>query len=241
MNEELRDFGLSENEILLYLALLKTGKETANRIAQITGMKRSTTYDNFKLLINKGIVSRFTKNNVQHFEAADPKKLVHLIEDKKKKIQKIIPDLIKIQKTSTEKTGVTFYEGKRGVLTVLNDIIDQKEELWFYGSRKMALIAFKHYPDNFVQKRSEAKIKLRAVLALEDKGDKIYKIDQISKLSKIKYSKEMNKVSSNTFIYGDRVAFMTSEDDPTGIIIKNSKIVQQQKKIFEILWKTAKK
>ena len=51
----------------------------------------------------------------------------------------------------------------------------------------------------------------------------------------------MNKISSNTFIYGDRVAFMTSEDDPTGIIIKNSKIVQQQKKIFEILWKTAKK
>ena len=239
MKEELREFGLSNNEITLYLSLLKTGKATANRLAKITGMKRSTTYDNFNLLISKGIVSRFTKDNVQYFEAADPNKLVHLLEDKKKKIQKIIPDLQKIKKTIKEKTGVTFYEGKRGVLTVLNDIIDQKEELWFYGSRKMALIAFKHYPENFIQKRAEENIKLKAVLAYEDRGDPAYEIKKVSKLSKIKFSKDLNQISSNTFIYGDRVAFMTSEDNPVGIIIKNTKIVEQQKKIFQTLWKSS--
>ena len=43
MEVELREFGLSENEIKAYLTLLKTGVSTANRIAEITGIKRSTT------------------------------------------------------------------------------------------------------------------------------------------------------------------------------------------------------
>ena len=223
MKEELQEFGLSANEITLYVTLLKTGKTTANRLAKITGMKRSTIYDNLNLLINKGVISSFTKDNVLFFESADPHKLVYILEDKKKKIEKIIPELQKIKETIQEKTGVTFYEGKRGVLSVLNDIIEQKKELWFYGSRKMALIAFKHYPENFIQKRAEEKIRLKAVLAQEDRGDPIYQIKNISKLSNIKFSKDLNQISSNTFIYGDRVAFMTSEDNPVGIIITNAK------------------
>lgn len=240
MEEELKEFGLSNNEIAIYLALLKTGTTTANRLTSVTGIKRSTTYDNLNLLINKGIVSRFSKDNVQFFAAADPKKIVHLLEDKKKRIQKIIPQLNKIKKTIKEKTKVTFYEGRKGVLTVLNDIIDQKKELLFYGSRKMALIALQHYPENFIQKRADNNIKLKAVLSQEDKEDPIYKIKKISQLSSIRFSKSLNQIQSNIFIYGNRVAFMTSEENPSGIIIKNDQIVEQQKKIFSILWKTAK-
>ena len=57
MEEILKDFGLSDNETTVYLALLKIGNSTANRVAEITGLKRSTTYDNLNLLASKGIVS----------------------------------------------------------------------------------------------------------------------------------------------------------------------------------------
>ncbi|MBT5021504.1 hypothetical protein HOK51_05190 [Candidatus Woesearchaeota archaeon] len=241
MIPELKEFGLSDNEITTYLTLLKVGETSANRISQLTGMKRTTTYDNLSLLITKGIVSKIVKDNVQYFIPAEPTKLSHLLEEKKKKIDKIIPELNKLKQTIREKSGVTFYEGKKGVLTVLNDIIDQKKKLWFYGSRKMALISLKHYPDNFIHKRAEEGIKLQAVLAEEDRKDKIYSEEDISKLSELKYLKELNKIKTNTFIYGDRVAFMTSEENPSGIIIRNQQIVSQQKKIFELIWKSAKK
>ena len=52
--KELTAFGLSEHESEIYIALLKAGRVTANRIATITGLKRSTTYDNLSLLMNKG-------------------------------------------------------------------------------------------------------------------------------------------------------------------------------------------
>ena len=240
MKERLKEFGLSDNEVEIYLALLKIGICTANRLAEITGIKRSTTYDNLNLLISKGIVSKVMRNKVHNYKAAEPKKLVHLMEERKEKIKRLVPALNSLKETISEKTGVTYYEGKKGVLTVLNDILDQNKELWFYGSRKTALIAFKHYPENFLVKRVKQKMKLRAILAEEDRNDPTYNDNKVAKLSNLRYLKSLNGSLTNIFIYAGRVALMTSSKNPTGIIIHNKEILAQQKNIFEILWKTAK-
>lgn len=239
--KELKEFGLSDNEITIYLTLLKTGSSTANRIAQITGLKRSTTYDNLALLNSKGIVSNAMKDNVNYYESANPKKIVHLLEERKERIEKILPELLSMRESISEKTGVTYFEGKKGVLTVLNDILDEGKELWFYGSRKMALLSLKHYPENFIQKRADKNIKLRAILAGEDKKDPVYKNKKIFRLSSLKFLKEFDQIGTNVFIYSDRVAFMTPSENPVGIIIKNKEILKQQKTLFEIFWKMAKK
>jgi HTH-type transcriptional regulator, sugar sensing transcriptional regulator len=241
MEKELKEFGLSDNEVEIYLALLKTGLTTANRLSQLTGIKRSTTYDNLSLLINKGIASTISKGNVRYYEAVNPEKIIHLLEEKRDKISKIVPELLRLKESTSEKTGVTYFEGKKGVLTVLNDIIDLKKELWFYGSRKMASSVLEHYPDDFILKRAEHKIFLRAVLAEEDREHPAYKKKSILSLSNLRFLKDLNGATSNVFIYGDRIAFMSSGQNPVGIIIMNSEILEQQKKIFEILWKLAKK
>ena len=241
MREELRQFGLSNNEITLYLTLLKTGTSTANRLAELSGLKRSTTYDNLYLLINKGIASMSAKDGVKYYEAADPQKIVDLIEEHKERLQKIIPKLEALKGSVSEITGVTFFEGKKGVLTVLNDIIDEKKPLWFYGSRKKAILALQHYPENFLQKRAEHGIPVKAVLGEEDRGDPAYASPKIMRLSEIKFSRQLNRITTNVFIYSDRVAFMTSAENPVGIIIRNKEVVEQQKTIFSIFWDMAKK
>lgn len=241
MFEELKEFGLSENEIEVYITLIKTGVSTANRVARITGLKRSTTYDTLATLGIKGIVSTVVKDNVNHFQAADPQKILQLVEEKKEKIASIVPEIQALHKTVEEKTGVTYFEGKKGVLTVLNDVLDQGKELWFYGSRKMGLVALKNYPENFILKRVSKGIYLKAVLAGEDKGDPAYTDKKIYKLSNLKFLKSLDGVETNVFIYSDRVAFLTSGENLVGVIIKNKDVVAQQKKIFKLLWKQAKK
>jgi len=241
MYEELKEFGLSENEITVYVALLKVGLVSANRISKITGMKRSTTYDNLSLLQNKGIVSTIMKGGVNYYEAAEPKKIIRLLEERKDKISKIIPKLSSIKESASEKTGVTFFEGKRGVITVLNDILDEGKELWFYGSRKEAMNALQNYPEDFIQKRADHNVHLRAVLADKDRDHPDYKKKKIQKLSDLKFSKNLDKIEANVFIYSDRVAFMTSGENLVGIIIKNKDIVGQQKKIFLWLWKNSER
>lgn len=240
MYEELKEFGLSDNEIKIYIELLKTGATTANRISKLTGVKRSTTYDNLNLLANKGLVSSIIKEKVIYFEAIDPKKIMRLMEEKKEKLSKVVKELRSLIEVKKEEGGASFFEGKRGVITILNDILDEKKELWFYGSRKEAQVALEKYPDNFVLKRAELGIPLRAVMAEEDRGDPSMNDKKVYALSKMKFLNSLNKIPTNVFIYGDKVAFMTSGDNLSGIIIKNKEVVEQQRIIFESLWKIAR-
>jgi len=241
MYEGLKEFGLSENEINTYVELLKAGATTANRIAKLTGIKRSTTYDNLNLLINKGLVSSIIREKVAYYESTDPKKIIRLMDEKKDKLMKIVAELSVLKERNKEESGASFFEGKRGVITILNDILDEKKEFLFYGSRKRAMIALQAYPDNFVLKRAEAGIHLRAVMSEDDRGDPAMNDKEVYALSQVKFLKELNQVSANVFLYGDKVAFMTSGENVAGIIIKNREIVEQQRTIFELLWKTAKK
>ena len=241
MYEELKELGLSENEIKIYTELLKTGTTTANRIAKLTGVKRSTTYDNLNLLVNKGLVSSIVQDKVKYYEAIDPKKIIRIMDEKKEKLSRVVEKLSLLKEVNKYEGGASFYEGKKGVITILNDILDEKKELWFYGSRKMALNAFKHYPENFIQKRADKNIKLKAVLAEEDSNDPVYKDKKIFKLSDIRFLKELNQISADVFIYGNRIAFLTCSDNPVGIIIRNKEVLEQQKIIFNLLWKISKK
>ncbi len=241
MYEELREFGLSDNEIKIYVTLLKTGISTANRISKLTGIKRSTTYDNLSILKNKGLVSFIIKDGVCYYESIDPKKIIRLMDEKKEKLSKCVNDLILLKETNKDEGGASYFEGKTGVITILNDILDEKKELWFIGSRKKAMQAMQNYPDNFVTKRVDAGIPLRAVMSVEDKGDPSMNDKKVYKISNMRFLEELKEISANIFIYGDKVAFMTTGDNLAGIIIKNKEILKQQRRIFEILWKKAEK
>lgn len=240
METELKEFGLSENESKVYLTLLKTGTSTANRIAELTGMKRSTTYDTLRLLTAKGIASTFVKDKKNYFESAQPSKLIELLKEKQEIIEKIIPELEEIQGAIPKRSTISFFEGKKGVWLVHNDMLETRKEIRFYGSRQRAINALQHYPGNFVQKRVKLGLRLKAVIAEEDRAHPFYKDPEIKKLSDIRFLKELNGVDANTFIYGTKVAFMSSGADLVGIVIESPSILKQQKRIFEILWNTAK-
>ena len=136
MEAELREFGLSDNEIEVYLALLKTGISTANRIAELTGMKRSTCYDTLRLLVSKGIISTHIRDDKNYFETAPPQKIIDILKYKEERIEKILPDLEKLRSIIPERSAVSFFQGKNGVIAVLNEILDTKDSFLFYGSRK---------------------------------------------------------------------------------------------------------
>jgi len=240
MYSELKEFGLSENEIEVYIFLLKAGSSNANKVAKVIGMKRTTAYDTLNFLMNKGVVSTLKRGRVQYFNAADPQKIVDLINEKRDKIIKILPNLKSLKGEITENTGVNFFEGRRGITTLLNDILDEAKEFLCYGSKKQISLAIKHYPEDFARKRAKKGIKLKAVFAEEDRGTPVYKESKVNRTSKIRYLKLLNQISANVVIYNDKVGFITSKEHPIGLIIQGKEIVDQQKKIFELLWKTAK-
>src|SRR3989344_849600 len=79
----LKEFGLSENEIKVYLALIKTGESTVQNIAKNAELPRTTTYHLLESLEQKSLVGFVIKESKKYFQAAPPKKLIQTLEEKK--------------------------------------------------------------------------------------------------------------------------------------------------------------
>ena len=56
MEYELKQYGLSEKEIQIYLACLKKGSATTNDLSSLTGIRRSTVYEVIESLKKKSLM-----------------------------------------------------------------------------------------------------------------------------------------------------------------------------------------
>src|SRR3990167_10792876 len=98
--EALRKIGLTENEIKIYLDLLRSGTSTAYDIGKRTGIYRVHVYDKLEQLMNKGLVTHIYQGAKKYFQATPPVKIKHYLEEKKKEmelqeadINSILPEL----------------------------------------------------------------------------------------------------------------------------------------------------
>ena len=83
----LRDFGLTDTEIKIYLALLKIGEATVPDIVAKTKVYKSNAYDALGKLEQKGLASHVKKENKMFFSPLNPKRLFEIIEAKKQDLE----------------------------------------------------------------------------------------------------------------------------------------------------------
>ena len=112
----LKDIGLTDNEIRIYLELIKLNEALASELADRTGVNRTLTYQILKNLLKKGLIAYVIKNNVKYFKAGHPSKLIDFLNEKQMNIQKLIPDLEKLPLPKEKKYSVELYEGKEGLI-----------------------------------------------------------------------------------------------------------------------------
>jgi HTH-type transcriptional regulator, sugar sensing transcriptional regulator len=238
MEEELREFGLTDKEIKVYLAALKLGSALVQEIAENAGTYRTYTYDVLKSLKEKGLVSHAVKSGKQYFEVAEPEKLLNVLKEKENKINGILPELKNLYKSVSEKPKIEIYEGKEGLKTMLDDIIRTKKEILVYGSTKKQLDLLKFYFPNFIKRRVEEKIKTKVITENSKEAREINKKNK-EKFREVRFLSKEIEFSTATNIYGDKVAILSLENDIFGIIIENKNIADTQRTIFNMFWKMA--
>ena len=224
--EALKDFGLSEKEVKVYIALLRLGTSSVNRIAEKSMLQRTTTYDILKSLTEKGLVSHVVKEKKRYFEAADPNKLLNILKEKEGRVAEIIPGLELIRKSIKEKPSITLYEGRAGMKTILEDILKTKKDFMCYASKNDLAKFFKYYFPHFVDERVNLGIKAKLILDAEPIAKELTEYKIVHK-----------RFKTATWIYGNRIAILTLEEkEPVGIIIENEEIANTQRIVFEIMW-----
>jgi HTH-type transcriptional regulator, sugar sensing transcriptional regulator len=237
MIDILRDFGLNEREAKVYLQVLKDQGETASTIAKRTKINRTTTYLELNNLIEKGLVSYIIKNNKKSFQAVEPEKFLEILEEKKQKITKILPQLKGLHKSITP-FKIEILEGKEGVKNFYKKVINTSKEVFAFGvtGNSFDLLIFEI--PHLIKEAKIKGLKLK-YLANENAKSNLKKLPK--KIVEIKYLPK--KISSNitTAIYNDNIAIQSLVEDNIFILIINDKDLSLgYKNYFNYMWNLTK-
>ncbi len=242
----LKNFGLKEKDIAVYLALVEMGPSPVRAIATKSGVNRGTSYDILKSLIALGLVSYYEKSAHQYFVAESPEKLLTAIEDKQRElslvrqqVEKSLPEMKSIFEKQGGRPVMKLYEGKQGIKQIFEDVLstmagaaDKTYCVYSSGTVAHRKSVYEAFPD-FSKKRIAKKIAVKTIVLGE--GGDLVGLD----VRKWLKTTQTDFKTTHEIIYDGKVAHISldNSDNPVGVIIENRGIYETQKIIFEILWK----
>ena len=237
MKEELLRYGLNDKEADIYLACLKSGESTANRLSELTGIRRSTVYEVLSKLKKKGIISSVNKEKKFYFDAISPQGLIDLLKERQDVIENILPDLNKIKNSITIKSKAELYEGVKSIKPAVLEMLNYKEIL-AYGATTEGENIFEHFIANFERKRVDKKIILKGIFGKEipehTTNEEVLKYTLIKRLDAFEGHKTVY------FIYGDSLFLISLGENLIAVKVTDPILVESQRQIFDFLWKIAK-
>ncbi len=242
----LKKIGFTENEIKIYLALLKIGASTAYDIGQKTGIYRVHVYDKLEQLMDKGLVTHVYKGAKKYFQASSPEKIRQYLEDKKREVElqeqeveKILPELQAFTLSPREDTRVEVFKGAEGLKYLLKDIIKTaKKEVLITGiddaKYEEALSIFmKQYFRDLRNKKIHER-----VITVKKKSVFMFG-KEVAHATRYRFLEEKQFNPTNTFIYGNKVVIVSWGTPVTAIMIENMGIAETYRSHFEHLWRIA--
>ncbi len=230
----LQEFGLNEKESKIYITLLKEKSCTASKLAKLTKLNRTTAYLELENLMNFGLVSYIIKNAKRYYQAASPDKLIEILDSKKAKIKSILPKLKNLHK-SNDPFKIEVYEGKEGIKTFYQDILNNAKEVLAFGVTGKATEILRFSYPQFLKKFMKANIRERALANIDAK--KIMKKHPKSHL-KIKYLPREYKSEITTIIYSNKIGIQSLHKDNIYVIVITDKLLYEgYKNYFEFMWK----
>jgi sugar-specific transcriptional regulator TrmB len=245
MEEILESLGLTKNESKIYIYLLKKGKSTTGPIIKNTGITNSRVYESTNTLVKKGLITYTVQKQGKYFEAAEPQKFLDLEEERKEKIESILPTMIKLKNTGESTTTSAVYEGFEGFKTSFKKIIDDcpvNGTIYIIGfsEQQYALKSLRTFITNMNLKSQQKKHKLK--LVLDEKVRNTFGKDrEKEKNTEVRYMPKEFVSPAAIDITDEYVYIFLWEEKPFVFMIKNIRIVESFKQYFNMLWSMSKK
>jgi sugar-specific transcriptional regulator TrmB len=242
--KKLEQIGLSQGESKVYLALLREKVASKTKIVTKSQVSASKVYEILDRLIAKGLVATHKKNNVLHFSAANPKRLLDYTADKQKtldqtksQIEAMIPELSRIQDSSKDIFVTETYEGIKGVETAISELLYEPGHVY----RAMGVSSKRNEVFNrvwFHWHAQRIKMKIPAELLFTEKASEYS--DKLSKLAITKSRYAPWTTPATMGMYGNKVIIIDYKGElPVSVVITNKNMSQSMTEFFKSLWKIA--
>ncbi|MEK6960785.1 MAG: helix-turn-helix domain-containing protein, partial [Nanoarchaeota archaeon] len=217
----LEDIGLTKGEIKVYLSLLEIGETSAGPVRKKTSLQNSVVHLCLNRLMEKGLVSYVGKGKKRFYTATDPEKLIGFLDEKRRRLQEELPQLLRRQKGQV-RYRVNVYEGKKGLKVIHEDILkDLKrgDDLLVLGAPKEANEEFEPYFLDFHERRIGRGIHLRIIYRM---GVSTWaKTRKKMRLTDVRFLPEKLVTPMWITVYDGRTVLFVAGDVLLGIVIEN--------------------
>ena len=241
--EFLKEIGLTDGEVKVYLALIKIGSTSTGAIIKEAKVHSSKVYPILDRLIDKGLVSYIKEGKKAIYTANPATSIISYIEkkqsnlDKQKKEAKEIMEYINTLSKTHPATEATLFKGEKGLKTAYElatkDLKsgDVVYEMYLPPVGKRLSTFFV----NLVRELSKKNIKQYMLF-----DEPCLEYEKVKKFKNLKVRLGISPEYSSPAeicVYGDNVIIATSgTEDSISVLIKNRIIAESFKNQFKIIW-----
>ncbi len=241
LERKLLDYGLTEKQAKVYLAALELGQASVQAIAEKARIERTNTYDSIESLVEKRLMSITTSGKKHLFIAESPDILGRILDDKKAELKQLLPELQSIFNVSEVKPRIRFYPGVEGFKTVYADTLtcQEKNMAGIFAMKDFLEIAGRDFLERMVEGRVKRGINLKVIRSQEREVAGLHETSK-QEMRDLRYSPLGLVFPISTFVYDNKVIYLSSKKETFGLIIESKDIAQAHKNYFEALWQISK-
>jgi HTH-type transcriptional regulator, sugar sensing transcriptional regulator len=243
--EPLRELGLTEGEIKVYLALISLGETTSGPLVDQSGVSLSKVYNILDRLAAKGLASHVVKQKTKYFKAADPGRLLVYLQEKEQALQQqetalkeLIPQLELQQQTAITEETAQVFDGLRGIQTARErtlKIMKKGDEVWLIGIARTPYDRLTPYFVDYHARRYKKGIK--AYYLYNEYARKPFgEISAAYPLSEVRYLPEGIITHAWLEIYADTVTIGINTKKSFSVVIQNQDVADSFKTYAKLLW-----
>lgn len=168
LEEQLSFLGFSQNEIKVYISLLKSSWDYVSNLSKDTKIERVSLYYTLELLQEKRLVNSVVKNKIKFFIPERPERILNIFKEKLNIAENILPWLKMIENTKLNKPSFKFFEWIDWVKEVLKEIFEYKS-INSYANLHNMMKQNKNLVDFYFQKVISEKINFKIILPYDEK------------------------------------------------------------------------
>ena len=243
------DLGLSKEQSQVYEVLLEFGYLPARVIANKVNLSRPLVYKILDQLIINGLVRKDeSKTKVAVFYPEHPNNLKNLIEIKEKEIEKIKESfemmysrLLSEYNFYVGKPNVLFYEGKKGVTRVHDEIIEENKDILLIRSifDRPTELEGKEL-DKRIKEQAENGIHTRAITPVTPYLSESIKTDFEKLVTRRVLPKDKLSLPSQITIFGYKIAITSYKEEIFTTIIESKELSKSYREQFNLIWDISK-
>lgn len=235
MQKILEQYGLTKKEADFYLATLSLGTASITAITKKAGLKRPTAYLVIDELLKKQLLINIPQGKKIFYKAEHPEKLIKKLEENKRKIEEILPELISLYSLSSKEPKIRFYEGKEKLFSMYEEIFKAKKiEAMISVDRFLSLFTIKDN-EHFFRILTRHGGKLHDMFQDTKKARDFTRYKYRTGVSEVKILPKTFNFATDILVFDNKVALISFENI-LGIIIEDENIAKTQQQMLSFIW-----